>query len=177
MLSQDVRLMANYNAWMNIKVLDAAMLLSEDELLLDRKAFFGSILGTLNHLIVADTFWLKRFATLEAQREVLAPVLTLETPKKLNEVLFTNIKTLGTHRKMLDQMIVDMAMQMDESGLTEILHYTNSAGVVSAKPFSSVLIHFFNHQTHHRGQVTTLLTQTDVDVGITDLITLIPNEV
>jgi uncharacterized damage-inducible protein DinB len=177
MLSQDVRLMANYNVWMNTKVLDAAMLRSDDELLLDRRAFFGSILGTLNHLIVADTLWLKRFATLEAQREVLAPVLALEMPTSLNQVMFTDIKALATHRKMLDQMIVDMAANMSESSLTEVLHYTNSAGVVSAKPFSSVLIHFFNHQTHHRGQVTTLLTQTGVDVGITDLITLIPNEV
>jgi uncharacterized damage-inducible protein DinB len=177
MLSQDVKLMANYNAWMNTKILDAAKTRSEEELLLDRKAFFGSILGTLNHLIVADTLWLKRFATLEAQHEVLAPVLALDMPKSLNQVLFTSIEALATHREMLDKMIVDMAAQMSESGLAEILHYTNSAGVISAKPLSSVLIHFFNHQTHHRGQVTTLLSQIGVDVGITDLITLIPNEV
>lgn len=172
-----VRLMATYNAWMNAKVLDAATTLPDEALMLDRKAFFGSILGTLNHLVVADTFWLKRFATHPAHYEALAPVLALEMPKALNQILFIDIRSLAEHRKMLDQIIVGFAETISESDLVQTLHYTNTSGVASAKSFFSLLMHFFNYQTHHRGQVTTLLTQAGVDVGVTDLVSLIPNEI
>jgi len=57
-----------------------------------------------------------------------------------------------------------------------VLHYANTKGVKSQKRFSSLLMHFFNHQTHHRGQATTLLFQAGQDVGATDLLVLIPNE-
>jgi len=66
--------------------------------------------------------------------------------------------------------------EVREDDLEFVLRYTNSKGVVTNKMFFSVLMHFFNHQTHHRGQATTLLWQSDVDIGITDLIALIPEE-
>jgi uncharacterized damage-inducible protein DinB len=59
--------------------------------------------------------------------------------------------------------------------LSVVLTYANSKGVVSSKPFFGIVMHFFNHQTHHRGQATTLLSQAGVDVGVTDLMALIPD--
>ncbi len=65
---------------------------------------------------------------------------------------------------------------MTEPELDHRLHYANSLGVVSERNFYGLVLHFFNHQTHHRGQVTTLLSQAHVDVGVTDLVVLVPNE-
>ncbi len=170
---EHIALMAHYNQWMNRKVYDAAGTLTDEELALDRKAFFGSILGTLNHLMLGDTVWLKRFAEHPADFSALVPLRTIATPADLKQLAFANLGELSAHRTWLDQLIVDWANSLHESHLDQRLRYHNMRGVGAEKPFFGLLVHFFNHQTHHRGQVTTLLTQAGVDVGTTDLLALI----
>ena len=171
-----VVLMASYNEWMNARLYETAGKLSAQELAADRKAFFGSILGTLNHIMVADTAWLKRFATHPAQYTALEPVRQLPAPVALDQILFTEFAALCAHRNMLDDVIRRWAAEMKEEHLAHVLEYRNVKGVPGRRPFSSLVMHFFNHQTHHRGQVTTLLHQAGHDVGVTDLLALIPNE-
>lgn len=142
-LLSHVRLMASYNAWMNGRLYEAARQLPAEALSRDRKAFFDSILGTLNHLVVADTIWLKRFASHPADHEALDPLCTLSLPDTLDQVIFTDFAELAAHRQRL---------------------------------FFSLAMHFFNHQTHHRGQATALLNQAGVDMGVTDLLELIPEQ-
>ena len=77
---------------------------------------------------------------------------------------------------MLDSTISAWVKVVTDQDLDHVLHYANSKGVISDKQFFSLVMHFFNHQTHHRGQATTLLMQAGVDVGVTDLLMLIPNE-
>lgn len=168
--------MAEYNAWMNAKVYNAAAALPVTEVVRDRGAFFGSILGTLNHIAVADTIWLKRFARHAPQYSSLAAVPSLPTPASLNGLLFEDLPSLRTYRDMLDDTIIKWASELKNEDLLHILRYTNMQGVAGSKPLGSVLMHFFNHQTHHRGQATTLLFQAGQDIGVTDLIALIPNE-
>lgn len=168
--------MAQYNEWMNAKLYEAASSLSDEELVADRKAFFGSILGTLNHLVVGDTLWLKRFATHPANYPVLEAVRNLPTPTSLDQLLFTDMPGLAVRRKLLDRVITEWAQSIAEQDLDHVLSYTNTKGVAASKDFFSLVMHFFNHQTHHRGQATTLLSQAGVDVGVTDLLVLIPNE-
>lgn len=167
--------MASYNQWMNAKIYSAASQLSAAELAQDRGAFFGSILGTLNHLIVADTLWLKRYANHPANFTALAPIFSLEKPTALNQLLFDELAPMQARREMLDQTIIQMVAAITPADLTHVLHYSNAQGIAAQKPFSKLLIHFFNHQTHHRGQLSTLLFQAGVDVGVTDLAALIPN--
>ncbi len=168
-------LMATYNKWMNEKIYGAARCLSDDELSADRKAFFRSILGTLNHVAAGDTVWLKRFAKHPANHSALEPVRRLPDPKNLDQALFSTIQELSVYRERLDQIIVEWANSITESDLDHTLHYASLKGVVSDKDFYSLVMHFFNHQTHHRGQVTTLLSQAGVDIGDTDLVVLIPS--
>ena len=168
--------LANYNEWMNRNLYEAVTTLPEEEITADKKAFFGSILGTLNHLAIGDTLWLKRFATHPASNESLDWVRKLPTPTSLDQPLCSDIQSLSSYRQSLDKAITVWAQSLAESDLDHVLHYTNSKGLVADKVFFGLIMHFFNHQTHHRGQVTTLLTQTGVDVGVTDLITLMPNE-
>lgn len=169
-------LMASYNGWMNGKLYEAAGKLSAQELSADRKAFFGSIIGTLNHLVVADTIWLKRFATHPSNHAALDPVRSLPAPSSLDELPFTDLGALFEHRKRLDAVIELWAAALTAEDLRHVLHYANMKGVTAQQRFSSLVMHFFNHQTHHRGQASTLLYQAGQDVGVTDLLALIPNE-
>jgi uncharacterized damage-inducible protein DinB len=171
-----VVLMASYNEWMNAKLYAAAGKLPAADLAADRKAFFGSIIGTLNHLVVGDTIWLKRFATHPAGHAALDPVRGLPAPESLDQLLFADLAKLLERRALLDRVIKSWASALTEADLRHVLHYANTKGVVSQKRLASLVVHFFNHQTHHRGQATTLLFQAGQDVGVTDLLAQIPDE-
>ena len=169
-------LMAIYNDWMNAKVYEAARSLTDEELSVDRKAFFASILGTLNHLVAGDTIWLKRFARHPANHLALEPIRQLPAPTSLDQLQLSNIRALSPHRVWLDQVIVEWSRSIPEADLDHTLNYTSMKGTPADRSFYGLVMHFFNHQTHHRGQVTTLLSQAGVDVGDTDLVALIPYE-
>ena len=171
-----VRLLAAYNAWMNAKIYDAAAKLPVQELAIDRGAFFKSIIGTLNHLVVADTIWLKRFAMHPARHAALEPLRKSAMPASLDQILFTDLPALRAHRETLDATIRQWVAELTDADLQHVLHYANMKGVPAQKRLGALLVHFFNHQTHHRGQAGTLLFQAGVDVGITDLLALIPDE-
>lgn len=87
---------------MNSKVYEAAGQLSATDLVKDRGAFFGSILGTLNHIVVGDTVWLKRFASHPACLESLREVVGLPSPKSLDQIAFNDFGSLSEHRIWLD---------------------------------------------------------------------------
>jgi uncharacterized damage-inducible protein DinB len=169
-------LMAGYNEWMNAKLYDAAERVPQEDLARDRGAFFGSIIGTLNHLVVTDTIWLKRFAAHPSNPQALDPVRALPQPTALNEIVFTGLAPLAQRRRLIDSAIKAWAAALTQPDLDHVLHYANTKGVKSQKRFASLVAHFFNHQTHHRGQASTLLFQAGQDIGVTDLLALIPNE-
>jgi uncharacterized damage-inducible protein DinB len=173
---EQVVLMASYNEWMNTKIYEAAAKLTSQELAANRKAFFGSLLGTLNHIVVADIIWLKRFATHPSHHQALDLVRHMPQPLALDQVLFDNLAELSNGRKQLDDTIKQWAASLTDLDLNHPLRYANMKGIVAEKRFSTLILHFFNHQTHHRGQATTLLYQAGQDLGVTDLLMLIPNE-
>jgi uncharacterized damage-inducible protein DinB len=171
-------MMARYNTWMNDKVYAVAARLPDEEVMRERGAFFGSIFGTLMHLVVADTIWLRRFALLPARRAVhgaaLAPLLDVPTPQRLDAQPYSDLPALTARRRELDAIIEAWATTLGEDDLSSVLHYTDTRGQPFARELMPLLMHFFNHQTHHRGQATTLLSQAGQDVGVTDLLALIP---
>lgn len=169
-------LLADYNIWMNDKVYAAASQLSDAELKENRGAFFGSIHGTLNHLLVADRIWLQRFAHHFSTPSTLEWVSQLPRPTALDEMLFNDFQEMREHRQILDLSIKDWVISLSLTDLQQILEYSSMKGIPARKPFAGVLLHFFNHQTHHRGQVTTLFAQLGKDVGPTDFLLLIQNE-
>lgn len=171
-----LHLLAEYNRWMNEKVYEVASRLSHEELARERGAFFGSILGTLNHIVVGDTLWLQRFARHPRRWDPLAPVLRLPTPTALDATVFADLPGLRHRREELDAWIVDWVPSIRDEDLDSTLRYTNSKGQAQCRNLQGVLTHFFHHQTHHRGQATTLLTQAGIDVGVTDLLALVPEE-
>lgn len=171
-----IHLMAAYNAWINARLYEAAGKLPAEALAADRKAFFGSLLGTLNHLVVADRIWLARFAAHPAKHTALDPIRALAAPQRLDQRLFDDFPSLHKHRRWLDAIITEWAGALAEADLDHPLHYANMKGETADRNFFSLVMHFFNHQTHHRGQATTLLSQAGIDIGVTDLLALIPHE-
>jgi uncharacterized damage-inducible protein DinB len=172
----DIVLLARYNASMNRKLYDAAASLPPDEVTRDRGAFFGSLLGTMNHLIAGDTIWLTRFALHPSRFQALAALRGTRPPASLSQPFGDSLAALRPQRERLDATITALAQELREADLAQTLTYTNSRGQAFHRHFGSLLLHLFNHQTHHRGQASTLLFQAGVDLGVTDLLVLVPED-
>jgi uncharacterized damage-inducible protein DinB len=167
--------MANYNQWMNENLYKASSSLTAVELLKERGAFFGSVSGTLNHILVGDTIWLKRFASHPGNFKSLDSVRNTPMPSALTEILHVEFAALQHARQQMDSKIIEFADEVAETDYEIDLTYNNTKGIQFCKNFGSLVQHFFNHQTHHRGQLTTLLAQLGLDCGITDLLVRIPD--
>ena len=178
MIKPNFEIMASYNALMNKKICDSILTTSDNILWENKKAFFGSILGTLNHLMVGDLIWLNRLnhhLSYPTGFKALESLKDFPLPTKLTQILYDNKQDFSKNRQALDQIIIRFIEESDESDYSKSLSYQNTNNDTFNKSFSMLLQHLFNHQTHHRGQVTTLLTQIDIDIGETDLLMLIPD--
>jgi uncharacterized damage-inducible protein DinB len=176
-LLKQIQLMAKYNHWMNQSIYLSSAKLPEKKLSEDKKAFFKSISGTLNHILVADIIWLKRFSQHPANYTELEPITKIEQPTSLDQILHSDFDQLFQERKDLDDVIVNWCHEISEVDLPYHLEYKDQKGIPAIREFGSLIFHFFNHQTHHRGQVSTLLFQEGIDVGNTGLQTQIPDYV
>lgn len=175
-LKKNFELMAQYNQWMNGNIYQLSSSLSGVELAQERGCYFGSILATLNHLLVGDTFWFKRFARHPAGFKSLNYVSALPMPASLDAVDYTEFSDLKQARVLMDAAIIDFTVEATEADYEVVLTYQNSRGQSFSKHFSYLVHHIFNHQTHHRGQVTTMLSQSGLDIGMTDMLALIPEQ-
>lgn len=138
---------AAYNQWANGVIYGAARELSDEELNRNQGAFFGSMIGTLNHLLCADRIWMKRF-TGEG-----------DAPGALNTILHSRLDELEAARKAEDERIIAWIAGLPQERLAGNFSYTP---ITNPEPVTqklgSALSHFFNHQTHHRGQCHMILT-------------------
>lgn len=176
--ADNYRFLAKYNRWMNQRLYAACETLNDGERKRERGAFFGSIHRTLNHLVVADQIWLRRFAQCGLDHGITlaglnSAVLDLPPGSQLDTVLFDGWEELRAKREQLDAAIEAWVGDLPEAYPQFTMHYGNTKGVQREHPAWQAMTHFFNHQTHHRGQVTTLLAQAGVDVGVTDMIALV----
>ena len=160
-----VRLMAEYNAEMNRRLYAAAARLTDAERRADRGAFWGSVHGTLNHLLWGDTQWMSRFDNWEK------PPVGI----KQSGGMIDDFATLQTRREQADAAIIDWASRADDAWLAEDLVWFSGAAQREMRRKKGPLVaHFFNHQTHHRGQVHAMLTACGQDTGDTDLFLVVP---
>lgn len=164
MISPDyVQLMARYNRWVNEKIYTASEHLSDEERKADRGAFFKSIHSTLNHLLWGDYMWLGRFT----QDTALAKDYS-KAPYGAD--LYTSWDDLKAARARMDDDIDAWTATVKRKWLeSDFSWYSGLTKSTRSKPAWILVTHMFNHQTHHRGQVTTLLIQQGIDPGPTDL--------
>ena len=141
------QMLGHYNAWANARLYDAAARLGAEHYRADRGAFFKSVHGTLNHLLATDRIWMQRF-TGEG-----------DAPDRLDAILFDTLDQLRAVREAEDRRIIDFVDHLDDARIAGTIKYRRvSTPEVFEQPLGPALAHWFNHQTHHRGQVHTLLT-------------------
>ena len=172
-LLANFRFLASYNRWINDRLYGACEKLPDAERRRDRGAFFGSIHGSLNHIFWGDCLWLRRLASQGCEFRALAGELLQLPEGAVHEtVIHEDWVQLRQARVGLDVAIEAWVREMHPDFLRSTMRYTNTKGLQRQHPAWQAMTHFFNHQTHHRGQVTTLLLQAGIDVGLTDIIAL-----
>lgn len=167
------QMMGRYNAWQNTQIRAAAEKLTEAELRADRGAFFGSILGTLNHLLWGDLLWMSRFDGGEAPKDgigesaTLVPTLAVWSAERF--------RTDGRISHWADGLqAVDLAVDLAGDNDGNLTWFSGAQNRNVTVPYAQAVVHFFNHQTHHRGQVHVMLTAAGQTVGDTDLVFMPP---
>lgn len=168
--------LAFYNQWMNKNIYQVSKQLNKEQLSEDKGAYFGSIIGTLNHIVVGDIYWFKRFSKHPRLSKSLEYFQNHELPNSLRSIIHDELHKLWVKREEMDKIIVRFTSELSDEVLSESLTYQNSVGEESTRNIGWLLQHVFNHQTHHRGQVTTLLNQSGIEVGVTDMLACIPKE-
>ncbi len=144
---QPFETLALYNRLANERLYEACAALSDEERRRDRKAFFGSIHATLNHIMVGDRIWLARFESCEVPST------------GLNAELYSDFAELAAARRIEDARIEAFAARLTPDDTSGNISYVNNEGRALEDPKGLLLFHLFNHQTHHRGQIHDMLCQ------------------
>jgi len=161
-LLEHYRAMARYNRWMNERLFETAERLGDEKRKRPLGAFFGSLHGTFNHLLLTDRIWLARFGACPA------PLFTA-----LSDELFADFAALRSEREATDERLSTYVASLAPADLEAPVSYQTTRGAPKRHALWLALSHLFNHQTHHRGQATTLFMQLGCDPGLTDLLPLL----
>ena len=152
-------MLAAYNGWVNERLYDASARIPDGEYRRDRGAFFGSLHGTLNHLLLGDRIWMHRF-TGEG-----------EEPKELDAILYEDFAELRASRRAEDARITRYIAGLSETELAGTIRYRSTRSPADLEQqLAPLLLHFFNHQTHHRGQAHCLITEITGEAPSFDLL-------
>ena len=158
-MKQEFQMFAAYNRWANAAIYDAATQLTDQEFTLDCGLFFKSLSGTLNHLLVADRIWMRRFTGRG------------DTYTALDAVVHPNFAPLRIARESEDQRVIDWIDSLSERELEGRFAYTTIVEMRTiSQRLAPALLHFFNHQTHHRGQASALITTFKYKSPVLDLL-------
>jgi uncharacterized damage-inducible protein DinB len=138
--------LANYNRWANSRLYAAALDLSDQAYRLHIGVFFGGLHGTLNHLLLTDRLWLKRL-TGEGDH-----------PNRLNAILYEDRIELTRARIEEDNRLISVVDKFDDAALASLHSYKTTSGMPQSQVLADILLHLFNHQTHHRGHAHACLS-------------------
>lgn len=167
---EQFRAFAKYNAKFNRRLFDLAAGLTEEQRTHDMGAFFGSIDGTLRHILGADRIWLGRFAASGLDFPTLEEANLVYELQHRAASIAGDFETLQAQRIATDQVILSWVEELTDEMLEGPFRYATLAGSKRQHALWIAVAHLFNHQTHHRGQATTLFKQLGIDVGVTDFL-------
>lgn len=166
------RRFAQYNAWFNDQLYGRVETLDPEIRRRDLGGFFGGIQATLGHILLGDRMWLGRFAPPAPENDFhfhsLEGAELVHAIGSLADELYPEWEALRGARSETDEVLRRFVAELRADHLDREFHYVNSKGLPFSAPLWHVVAHLFNHQTHHRGQVTTLLHQQGIDPGVTD---------
>lgn len=174
-LIEQYRALARYNSWMNRKLYLLSAALNDDQRKRDRGAFFRSIHGTLNHLLLTDRVQVSRF--------VAQPLVSRDQRgnpieiRALSQELYPDFEVLRREREETDRFIEGWTQALTPDQIAGDLHYRAMAdGNWHRHPKWWAITHMFNHQTHHRGQITQMLQEAGSEPGVTDFMQMMREE-
>ena len=161
--------MSLYNQRMNTQLLDCCLTLSNDILEKETNSFFSNIISYWNHILFGDLILLSRLASNKIAQLKLQDLAKFPSPKSPQDIYHIQLSELATLRQQVDELIIDYCLNLTEEDCEKFISYKTTEGDSITKAVADVTQHIFNHQTHHRGQLTCLLSQFGVDYGCMDL--------
>ena len=166
--------LAKYNGSVNQSVLELLEPLQKDQVMAKTKAFYPSIFETMLHILVADLNWLRRYRDKFKENRALSntKLLSLEE-KNLRDEFKSDYTKLFQYRRQVDGLIIQFVNELGEDQLNSIIKYKSYKGEDIEKEIWKTMLHVFNHQTHHRGQVSVLLDLIGIDHDYSGLVSRI----
>lgn len=168
-LIENFQMMAKYNERINQQLLRCCQLLSNKGLTKESHSFFPNIISYWNHILFGDLIMLRRLAANEVASLSLADFTELPTPKSPRDIYHNNFSDIIELRNKLDALINQYCQSLTEKDCDRFISYQTTEGESITKKVADITQHMFNHQTHHRGQLTCILSQFGVDYGCMDL--------
>jgi uncharacterized damage-inducible protein DinB len=162
---------ARYNGSVNQSIIELLEPLKKEQIMMGTKAYYPSIFETLLHNFIGDLNWLKRYRDAFKENKALShnELVSLEE-KSLRKEFESDYTKLFQYRKQADDVIVQFVNEMDENKMNSVFKYKNYKGEDVEKELWKILLHWFNHQTHHRGQISVLLDLIGVDHDYSSLL-------
>ena len=172
-MKEILQLMARYSRHANLQLFDILKSLPEKSLSEPRGSYFDNLLGLLNHLLVADLGWLSAYRDSLPQLESLKnPALDVEHPG-WGKILHHDLASLIAHQEKMDQIFIDLTEEVSTEEFEGNITLKRSNGESREFPFGKVLMHLLNHHTHHRGAITQILDEMDVENDFSNLMALL----
>lgn len=173
-LSSNFRMLALYNQRMNKQLLDVCRQLSHERLNQKTNSFFPSIMAHWNHILFGDLIMLQRLIANQLVSVDAAVLDRLPTSKSITDTFASNLNELVQLRDLVDSIYIDITNNFTAENCHQTVSYTTTEGQLIERTVGEFCQHIFNHQTHHRGQLTCLLSQFGLDFGCTDLPMIVP---
>ncbi|GAB7219595.1 DinB family protein [Vibrio comitans] len=176
-LSSNFRILALYNQRMNDKLMEVCNQLTYGQLHQNTNSFFPTVMAHWNHILFGDLIMLQRLVANNLVSIDTKELNQLPTSKSTSDIFVSDLSELVKLRKTVDLIYIDITNQFTADSYNQLVRYTTTEEQVIERTVGEFCQHLFNHQTHHRGQLTCLLSQFDLDFGCTDLPVIVPERV
>lgn len=161
--------MSLYNQRINMQLIACCQALPSSMLEKETHSFFSNIINYWNHLLFGDLILLRRLAINNIAQLSLDDFADFPSPCSPNDIYCQNLSDIATLRKQVDALIIQYCQNLTDEACELFITYATTEGEQLTKAVADVTQHIFNHQTHHRGQLTCVLSQFNVDYGCMDL--------
>ena len=168
-LANNFRMMSRYNQRINAQLMESCLALPQAILEKETHSFFPNIISYWNHILFGDLILIGRLALNEIGKLSPQDLSVFPTPRSPQDIYYSNLSEIAVLRKKVDEVIMQYCINLTEENCKQFITYKTTEGVSITKAVADVTQHLFNHQTHHRGQLTCVLSQFGVDYGCMDL--------
>lgn len=168
-LVKNFKMMSAYNQSVNEQLITCCAALTIKQLNQDSKSFFPSIIAYWNHILFGDLILLSRLAQNNVGNLSREHLSTFPQPKSPRDIYCNDFSEVIILRRKVDSLIQWYCDNLTEEECEQFISYRTTEGQSLTKAVADITQHLFNHQTHHRGQLTCVLSQLGVDYGCMDL--------